>query len=141
MARLHASLFDAPWDAASFEELLAHAGAIAFLARPQTTDARRRPEALGFILGRLAADEAEILTLAVARDWQRLGLGGRLVDALARAAKAKGARQLYLEVAAGNSAARALYAGLGFRESGRRRGYYVSPGAPAEDAVNLCLSL
>jgi ribosomal-protein-alanine N-acetyltransferase len=95
---------------------------------------------VGFVLGRLAADEAEVLSLGVAQAWQRRGLGRRLIEALARAAREMGARQLHLEVGAGNSAARALYAGLGFEESGRRRGYYVHPGMPPEDAINLRLA-
>jgi [ribosomal protein S18]-alanine N-acetyltransferase len=137
LARLHATLFaDAPWDAASFKELLAHPGAGAFVARAE------RPRAVvGFILGRLAADEAEILTLGVAPDRRRSGIASLLLDTFCRAAKMRGACQVHLEVAAGNRPARALYDRFGFQESGRRAGYYVQAGAPAEDAINLCLSL
>jgi ribosomal-protein-alanine N-acetyltransferase len=142
MARLHGGLFAEPWSAASFAELLAHPGALAFLAlAPGPAAADGSPETVGFVLGRLAADEAEILSVGVARAWQRRGLGRRLVEALAGAARERGARQLYLEVAAGNTAARALYGGLGFAENGRRRGYYVHPGMPPEDAINLRLAL
>jgi [ribosomal protein S18]-alanine N-acetyltransferase len=137
LADLHASLFpDAPWNAASFKELLAHPGALAFVAH-----AGRPYEVSGFIVGRLAADEAEILTLGVAGDWQRAGIGSLLVETFCRAAKIRGASQLHLEVAAGNTAARALYDRFGFRERGRRAGYYAHAGVPAEDAVNLSLSL
>jgi ribosomal-protein-alanine N-acetyltransferase len=158
LARLHASLFDAAWDAASFKELLAHSGAVAFVAR-----AGNPREIVGFIIGRQAADEAEILTLGVARNWQRLGVGRLLVQTFARAALARPARvnghlketleqggkeallaamscRLYLEVAAGNVAARALYDRLGFQECGRRRGYYARADGVAEDAINLNLS-
>jgi [ribosomal protein S18]-alanine N-acetyltransferase len=141
LARLHAPLFVAPWSAAGFAELLAHPGALAFLAVAGPAPAQGRQEAAGFILGRLAADEAEILSLGVALAWQRRGLGRRLVEELVRAATERGARRLCLEVGAGNTAARALYGGLGFRESGRRRGYYVHPGLPPEDAINLHLAL
>jgi ribosomal-protein-alanine N-acetyltransferase len=137
LAQLHAGLFpDAPWDAASFKELLAHPGALAFVAR-----AGRPREIAGFIVGRLAADEAEILTLGVAHDRQRAGIGSLLLEAFCSAAKVKGACQLHLEVAAGDRAARALYDRFGFQERGRRAGYYAHAGAPAEDAINLCLSL
>jgi ribosomal-protein-alanine N-acetyltransferase len=137
MARLHASLFpDAPWRPPSFRELLAHPGALAFAA-----SAGESREMVGFILGRVAADEAEILTLGVAPGWQRAGLGSLLVETLCRAATVRGASQLHLEVAAGNTAARALYHRFGFRETGRRSGYYAHAGAPAEDAINLGLSL
>ena len=137
LARLHAGLFpDAPWDAAAFKELLAHPGAIAFAASAGTSR-----ETVGFIVGRLAADEAEILTLGVASRWQRAGVGSLLVETFCRAAKIEGACQLHLEVAAGNTAARALYGRFGFQETGRRAGYYARGGLPAEDAIDLGLSL
>jgi [ribosomal protein S18]-alanine N-acetyltransferase len=139
LARLHASLFDEGWDAASFRELLAHPGAIAFAACPVGIEIP--PPAWGFILGRVAADEAEVLALGVARERQRLGVGTRLVERLCRAADGRGARRVHLEVAEGNAAARVLYARLGFEESGRRPGYYVRADAPAEDAINLCLTI
>ena len=64
LARLHASLFpDAPWDAATFKEMLAHPGALGFVAR-----AGRPREVVGFLVGRVAADEAELLTFCVAMD-------------------------------------------------------------------------
>jgi|KBSSwiStaDraftv2_1062776.scaffolds.fasta_scaffold06366_2 Fur family ferric uptake transcriptional regulator len=141
LARLQAGLLDQGWDAASFRELLAHPGALAFAAGPGVVSAEVLAPAWGYILGRVAADEAEVLALGVARERQRLGIGRRLVEKLCRAAVRRGARRLYLEVAEGNVAARTLYARLGFEETGRRRGYYVRTDAPAEDAINLCLRL
>jgi ribosomal-protein-alanine N-acetyltransferase len=136
MAHLHASLFDAAWDAESFRRLLGHANPCAFVAR-----AGDPPAVAGFILGRVAADEAEILALGVAAKWQRRGIGRRLVEALGRAARTAQARRLHLEVGASNAPACALYRGLGFQENGRRKGYYVHPGRAAEDAINLSLAL
>ncbi len=141
LARLHASLFDEAWDAASFRELLANPGALAFAAGPGVVSTETHPPAWGFILGRAASDQAEVIALGVARERQGLGIGGRLIERLCRAAARRGARRLYLEVAESNAAARALYARLGFKESGRRRGYYVRTDAPAEDAINLWLPL
>ena len=134
--RLHAPLFDQRWDPESFRQLLADPGATSFLARVGDP-----PEFVGFILGRLAADEAEILTLGVSKEWQRLGIGRRLVEALARAAKKAEARHLYLEVSAGNAPALLLYKRLGFQETSLRKGYYERAGAPAQDAINLTLVL
>lgn len=136
LARLHAALFSPAWDAASFKALLDHPGSTAFIARagePLTTT--------GFIVGRLIADEAEILTLGVWEVWQRRGIGQRLIEALGRAARKAEARRLYLEVAAGNATALRLYQKLGFAEVGRRKGYYERPGNPPEDAINLSLAL
>lgn len=79
----------------------------------------------GFVLARAAADEAEILTLAVVPAWRRRGLGAALLAAAQRRAASLGAAQLFLEVAADNDAARALYAGAGFEAVGLRRGYYA----------------
>jgi Fur family ferric uptake transcriptional regulator len=89
----------------------------------------------------VVVDEAEILTLGVAQERRRIGIAARLIDTLCRVASRRGARHLHLEVAESNDAARALYAGLGFQELGRRRGYYERDGAPPEDALNLRLSL
>ena len=72
------------------------------------------PATAGFILGRLIADEAEILTLGVCENRQRRGIGQRLVEALGRAARKAEARRLYLEVAASNATALRLYQKLGF---------------------------
>lgn len=136
LANLHAGLFDAPWDADAFTSLLSHPGSTAFLARvgapPQTT---------GFILGQLAADEAEILTVGVSKGCQRNGIGRRLVEALGRAAKRAEAKRLFLEVAEDNGPAIALYRKLGFAEVGRRNGYYERKGGPAQDALRLALTL
>jgi ribosomal-protein-alanine N-acetyltransferase len=136
LARLHAPLFSPAWDAASFKALLDHPGSTAFIAR-----AGEPLATAGFILGRLIADEAEILTLGVCESWQRRGIGQRLVEALGRAARKAEARRLYLEVAASNATALRLYQKLGFAEIGRRKDYYERPGNPPEDAINLALAL
>jgi ribosomal-protein-alanine N-acetyltransferase len=136
LARLHASLFEQAWDAASFVRSLSHPGSTAFLARIGAP-----PETVGFILGQLAADEAEILTLGVHNGHQRRGIGRQLVEALGRAAKKAEVRRLHLEVGQSNAAALGLYKGLGFQEVGRRQGYYARAGAPPEDALRLALTL
>jgi ribosomal-protein-alanine N-acetyltransferase len=85
----------------------------------------------GFLLMRAILDEAEILTLGVTLP--RQGIGRALLsEALARAT-AGGVQTLHLEVAAGNHAARALYGGFGFRETGCRPAYYADGG----DALTL----
>jgi len=136
LERLHAPLFSPAWDADAFRLLLDHPGSTAFIAR-----AGEPLETIGFILGRLTADEAEILTLGVRESWQRRGIGRRLAEAFSRAVRKAEARRLHLEVAATNAAALALYKRLGFEEIGRRKGYYDRPGAPPEDAINLSLAL
>ncbi|MDJ0386875.1 GNAT family N-acetyltransferase [Roseomonas sp. E05] len=78
----------------------------------------------GFILARVAADEAEVLTLAVIPAARRQGVGRALLEAARGVAEAAGAGQMFLEVSAANPAARALYAAAGCTEVGRRRHYY-----------------
>jgi ribosomal-protein-alanine N-acetyltransferase len=136
LATLHAGLFDMPWDAASLTTLLSHPGSTAFVAR-----AGQPQQIVGFILGQLAADEAEILTIGVRKDCQRRGIGRRLIEALARATHRAEAKRLLLEVGERNAAALALYRRAGFVEIGRRRGYYEHTKGPAEDALALVLVL
>jgi ribosomal-protein-alanine N-acetyltransferase len=78
----------------------------------------------GMVLARVAADEAEILTIAVLPEARRQGLGRALLEAAAALAAERRAVALFLEVSTGNHPARALYAACGFMEVGRRRRYY-----------------
>ena len=128
LAAIHAEAFETPWDAASLSALLASPGVFVVA------------EADGFILIRVVADEAEILTLAVRPSARRGGLGARLVEAAVVRAAALGADRMFLEVAEDNAAARALYARAGFHEAGRRRGYYARADGSWEDALVLALN-
>jgi len=136
IAELHALVFDDPWSAASIQTLLEDAGATSLLAQGGAP-----PRPVGFVLGRIAADEAEILTLGVAPWARRIGIGRRMVEGLVRAAKRAEARRLHLEVAEDNQPARALYRRLGFAEVGRRKAYYARGGRPPGDALLLVLDL
>jgi ribosomal-protein-alanine N-acetyltransferase len=78
----------------------------------------------GFVLARVAADEAEILSIAVMPKARQAGLGRTLLTAAMAEARARGAAAMFLEVAAANVAARALYAQAGFRDVGTRPNYY-----------------
>ncbi len=128
LAAIHAACFPpgARWDAAAFAAQLSLPGTFAEIA----------PEG-GMSLLRAVAGEAEILTLAVAPPFRRRGLGRALLDAAISAAARHGARVLFLEVAADNVAARALYAAAGFRPLGRRRHYYPDGG----DALTMARDL
>ncbi len=91
----------------------------------------------GMLLARAAADEAELLTLAVDPAAQRQGIGRALLRQSLATAQERGACAMFLEVAAGNAAAQALYAATGFAVVGRRRAYYPGGG----DALVLRRSL
>jgi len=91
----------------------------------------------GFLVGRIAADEFEILNLAVARAHRRCGVGTELVTAALGWSRAAGARQAFLEVRASNTGGIAFYTRLGFVICGRRLKYYQNP---VEDAVRMVLN-
>ena len=132
IAGLHAGLFEAGWDAPSVLKLLEHPGATTLIARTGFPKV-----GVGFVMGQIAADEAEVLSIGVAADWQRVGLGKRLVVGLERALVRAGVKRLFLEVAEDNAAAKALYARSGFTEAGRRKAYHVRKGGTTVDALVL----
>ncbi|MBD3678656.1 MAG: ribosomal protein S18-alanine N-acetyltransferase [Rhodobacteraceae bacterium] len=124
LAQLHAAAFEfpRPWSAAEFASLLDGAGT--FLVT----------EPGGFALGRAIAGEAELLTIAVDPGARRQGLGARLMQTFESEARTRGAETAFLEVAATNAPAIALYHRAGFAETGRRRGYYRLPDGKPVDA-------
>ncbi|MFD1882204.1 GNAT family N-acetyltransferase [Paracoccus pacificus] len=131
MAAIHAASFTnpRPWSEPEFAAFLATPGVFALSGRD------------GFLLGRTILDEAELLTLAVEPAARRAGTGGRLTQAFADAARGRGARRAFLEVAADNLAAQALYLANGWQVAGRRKGYYRLAGHPPLDAVLMNLTL
>jgi ribosomal-protein-alanine N-acetyltransferase len=131
LAPLHAACFEDAWPAPAIRDVLAMPGAFGYAV----VTADRPP--IGFALGRVNADEAELLTLAVDPSWRRRGLAWSLVETVGAHALAHGATRLFLEVAEDNDAARALYAAGGFVAVGRRRGYYARRERPAMDALTM----
>lgn len=124
LARLHAAAFlhERPWQAAEFADLL---------ASPLVT---LYPHTHGFALTRTFADESELLTLAVDPDHQRQGIArGLLTQWLNNTGS--GVTTAFLEVAADNIPACALYDDLGFEVVATRRGYYKRKGTNPMDAV------
>ncbi|KIC11801.1 alanine acetyltransferase [Leisingera sp. ANG-M1] len=125
MAAAHAAAFtqSRPWSADEFASLLE--SPLAFAAG----DARC------FALVRVIADEAELLTMATDPDHQQQGLARTCMAAWESIARERGAAEAFLEVAADNAPAQALYRTCGFAECGRRAGYYRREGAEPADAV------
>jgi ribosomal-protein-alanine N-acetyltransferase len=131
LARLHAASFTTPraWSEAEFAGLLASEGSF-LIGAPG-----------GFALARAVAGEAEVLTLAVAPEARRQGIGSRLLAGVLGEAARRGCRTVFLEVAADNGAACALYRRSGFAETGRRPGYYATPDGRRIDAMVLARPL
>jgi len=119
LAEIHATSFPPgeAWGADIIAGHLSMPGVFALLCGPDA-----------MIMARVALDEAEILTLAVAPAARRKGAARALLDeAMARAAS-RGAANMFLEVAVSNAAARALYEQAGFIQVGQRRRYYADGG-------------
>jgi ribosomal-protein-alanine N-acetyltransferase len=135
-ALIHASGFAHPWSEVDFEQLLIGPEIVAEGA------IEIRDETLaGFILSRTALDEAEILTIAVAAERRRCGVGATLLSTHLCSLAARNVRHLFLEVDAENVAARALYVGRGFYQVGERKAYYRKADLPPASALVMRLDL
>jgi [ribosomal protein S18]-alanine N-acetyltransferase len=126
-AAIHSESFAHSWSAEEIGALLIGSSAFGAAALDPA-----KPDLRGFVLSRRAADEAEILTIAVASSWRGYGVGSELLAEHLRQAAMQGARTLFLEVDPDNTPAIALYRRFGFVKVGDRRGYYrKGSGAPA----------
>lgn len=92
----------------------------------------------GFAIGRSIAGEAELITIAVDPGARRQGTGRALLTAFEAEADAD---HLFLEVAADNAPAIALYRSAGWQDTGRRKAYYKRPTGPAVDALTMSKTL
>ena len=116
LAQTHAAAFtdQRPWSAEEFASLMSQTGVILW------------GDAKSFVLGRVIADEAEILTLATHPNHQRKGLAQAALARFLTLAQSKGAAQVFLEVSETNTAAKKLYLNNNFEIIGTRPRYYVT---------------
>jgi ribosomal-protein-alanine N-acetyltransferase len=125
IAQLHAASFHRGWSDSEIERMLLDRHVLAHRAVSGRALA-------GFILSRMVMDEAEILSVAVAARSRSRGLARRLLDLHLRRLAGLGTRSVFLEVEESNEPALRLYRRAGFRQVGRREGYYQeSRGAAA----------
>jgi ribosomal-protein-alanine N-acetyltransferase len=130
IAALHAASFRRGWSEQEVEPLLIDRQVLA----QRATLGRKL---VGFIMSRQAADEAEILSVAVARSYQGRGLARGLLTLHLRRLAGLGTRTVFLEVDEHNTPAIRLYARAGFQEVARRPNYY--PAADGKTAAALLL--
>jgi len=119
------------WTREAFAAEFGHAPPTLFVLR--TTGAT-----VAFVVTRIQVPDMDIVNLAVRPDRRGLGLGRRLLSSLLDQAASTGVQSVFLEVREGNQEARRLYAGAGFREVQRRRGFYAEP---VEDAILMRLEM
>jgi [ribosomal protein S18]-alanine N-acetyltransferase len=128
---LHGACFpEDPWSPQAITQIMAIAG---FFGRIAWAD----DEPSGFALALDLGGECEILALGVIPERRRAGTGSVLLRSIGKEVERRGGDSLFLEVAADNAAARALYAAGGFFQTGRRPNYYRRP-AGLVDALVLC---
>ncbi|WP_424832414.1 GNAT family N-acetyltransferase [Ruegeria sp.] len=125
MAQTHAAAFtrSRPWTAEEFSDLLNN---------PFT---QAIGDARCFALIKVIADEAELLTIATHPDHQRQGLARECMTAWHLAAQSQGATRAFLDVAADNHPAIALYQACHYSACGRRKAYYRRKNGPNVDAI------
>ena len=112
LANLHAKCFPhKPWSANDFDDL-------------QKSGCEIIASQNGFIVYRATLDEAEIITIGVAPDARRTGIAAAMLGIIEGDLKKRGIKHIFLEVAADNVPARALYANNGYKDVGVRPKYY-----------------
>lgn len=131
LAALHRISFRHGWSEAEFERLLTDRAAIAHVVRANGG----RGAVIGFVLSHRVGAEAEILLVALAPGERGRGVAAKLLSRHLSRLAAAGITQVFLEVDEDNASARKLYSRAGFRDVGRRAGYYRRPEGSAAALV------
>ena len=135
LGEIHAAAFARTWSAHDFALLLAERNVIGLGLRRRSWFRGNR--IVGFVLVRIAADEAEILTIAVHPYERRRGFGRLLMEEALRRLYRERVASCFLEVDRANAAAVGLYAALGYQVVGERKSYYGS--SPSGDGTALVM--
>jgi len=89
---------------------------------------------IGYAVMMMVLDEAHLLNISIAKEYQGKGFGRSLLEELISLAKHKKAYTMFLEVRPSNKAALSLYESMGFNEFSVRKGYYPAANG-REDAI------
>jgi ribosomal-protein-alanine N-acetyltransferase len=136
---IHADAFLRAWSADDFAALVGGGNVFALGVRRESIFGMRR--LTGFVIVRRAADEAEILTIAVRRTARGKGHGRLLMEEAMRRLYREHVAACFLEVDRGNAPAIGLYHSLGFEDVGVRKGYYRAGADPEGSALVMRLKL
>ncbi len=153
VAEVEKTAYSHPWTLRHFQDSLQTGYLMQMLvAQPSPAQTRQLPwlgsptlpdgrHLLGYVLAMQGVDEVHLLNITTAPAHQRRGWARLMMDALAHWARQQQAQWLWLEVRASNLPARALYASLGYRPMGLRKGYYPNGHLAREDALVMALDL
>ena len=128
LAQLHGASFHRGWGEAEFESMLTERNTLVHRLK-----AGRK--VIGFAVSRMAADEAEILSIAVDAGYRGRGLSRNLLLTHLGHLAGRGVRTVFLEVEENNQPARRLYDRAGFAVAGRRERYYREPSGEQLNAL------
>ena len=131
IALAEAKVFPDPWSEGDINDIICKDGAICYCA---TSD--DGCELYAYVIGRQIAPEGEIYRIATLPEYRKRGIAYRLLDYAVKCERGNGLESLFLEVREQNTPARNLYSAYGYREIGKRRGYYKNP---PDDAVIMLL--
>lgn len=132
VAAIEQDIYQYPWSLGNFRDSL-NAGYSCWVNEIDGVPA-------GYAVMMLAAGEAQLLNLGIAKSYQRRGLGRRLLQYMIKVARGYHATAMLLEVRPSNQAARRLYLDTGFRETALRKHYYPAHEG-REDALLMELTL
>jgi ribosomal-protein-alanine N-acetyltransferase len=132
VARLEKSLYQFPWSLGNFRDSITAGYDCWTVAHGEAV--------IGYAVLMIALDEAHLLNVAVAPEWQNQGIGRAFLDHLVGAARAASCQIIYLEVRPSNVSARHLYRTMGFQQIAIRPDYYPALEG-REDALFLGLTL
>ena len=122
-----------PWSRGNFTDSLASGYQIELLLGGE--------QVIGYFVAMPGVEEAHLLNITVAPEFQQQGWSVVLLDALALWARGRGAQWLWLEVRVSNLRARQVYEKYGFERVGERKRYYPSASAEREDAIVMSYAL
>jgi len=128
LGQLHGAAFHRGWGAGEFEQMILDRNTL-------THRLRRGRRIIGFSVSRIAVDEAEILSIAIAAEERGKGLSRDLLQTHLGHLAGRGVRKVFLEVEENNQPARRLYERMGFRVVGRRERYYRDPSGQQLNAL------
>lgn len=135
---LHARCFERQWGTADISSLLDQNGVVCIIAREV---GKPELQPLAFVMVRMAADEAEILSIGVDPKQRRNGLAVKLLEEVNRRLYAERIKSLFLEVDLANTAAVSLYRQLRFKTVAERPAYYKNPDGENSAALVMRLDL